>query len=144
MSQPVQDGAQPPKKKGGCMGCSWACILPAGCLVILMIGCTGAVGYIFAWPYYTISNSKSYAEAVDRAKNDARVKAALGDPVSAGFMSTVKVDYTKSEYTFVMSLKGSKGNGTLYAVSKEVNGTPDFSELRVEAGEKEINLLGSF
>src|SRR5258706_4048039 len=94
MSQqdPAIQGAQP-KKKGGCMGCSWACIIPAGCLGILFLGCIGTLTFMFGIPYYKITHASVYSDAIAKAKESTAVKQVLGDPVTEGYPSALNYAY---------------------------------------------------
>ena len=142
MSQPdpvVAPGQPPPKKKGGCMGCSWACIIPAGCLGLLFLGCGGWLTMAFGIPYYTVMNSHAYSSGVAKAKEHAAVKNALGTPVVEGIPSTVKFSNNVIEYK--VSLTGPKGSGTLHAIATENDSKPTFTTMELETKDKSYDLL---
>lgn len=147
MSQPspaVMPGEQPPKKKGGCMGCSWGCILPVGCVLLLVVGCGGGFGWFLGWPYYSLLNSESYAKSVQKAKDSPAVKAVLGDPVKESYPSSFS--YSKelgqpTNFSYKVSLTGPKGEGVLNVIGSESGGQVTYSTFQVISGDKTIDLL---
>ncbi|HLX60571.1 MAG TPA: cytochrome c oxidase assembly factor Coa1 family protein [Planctomycetota bacterium] len=142
MSQPVQDGAQPPKKKGGCMGCSWACIIPAGCLGVLFLGCAG-VGGFFYWGISQIKKAPIFAESVKRAKENPEVQAQLGTPIEEGWMIQGNINYVNGSGSadFTIPISGPNGSAKIHVVATAVNDKWTYTSLSVVTDKKEINLL---
>ncbi len=102
---------QPPKKGSGC-----GKIAAIGCVVIIVL-CIIA-GVVIALGVFTmIKKTDVYQQARDRACNDPRVIAALGEPVKPGFIVTgsVSVDTNGGKANVHFPIKGTKGSAKVDA-----------------------------
>jgi len=131
-----------PKKKGGCFGCSWGGVIPAGCLGALLL-CGGGVGGFFYFVINVIKQTPIYAESVQKAKDNAEVQAVLGTPISEGWMIQGKVNVVNNSGNadFTIPLTGPKGSGNIHVVATMTNGKWSYNSLTVVTETKEINLL---
>ena len=109
---PPQYGQQqPPPKSSGC-----GRIAAIGCVVILVLGVIA--GVVIALGVFTmIKKTDVYQQARDKACNDPRVIAALGEPVKPGFIVTgnVSIDTNGGHANIHFPISGSKGKGKVDA-----------------------------
>jgi len=104
---------QPPPKKGS--GCGK--IAAIGCVVIVVL-CIIAGVVIGLGVLTVIKKTDVYKQARDKACNDPRVIAALGEPVNPGFLVTgnVSADTTSGGVAHIhFPIKGSKGSAKVDA-----------------------------
>ncbi|MBI3179686.1 MAG: hypothetical protein HYZ27_08480 [Deltaproteobacteria bacterium] len=106
-----------------------------GCIALLVSGITGA-----------IKSTDVYADAVRLAKRDARVIAALGEPIETGFLpsGSVEVSGPSGSADLAVTLKGSRGEGTLFIKAQKSVGRWQYEVLEVQAAgaAERIQLLG--
>jgi hypothetical protein len=92
-----------------------------------------------------IKSSEPVEYAYGAAKDDARVHAVLGQPVSEGYFVSGSVDNNGSTGSADLSLpvSGPKGSGTLYVVARKQAGQWQYQVLQLEVDGKfgRINLL---
>ena len=130
--------AAEPQKSSGCL--KWGLI---GCgVVVVLIAAFCAVLMIFV--FGAMKRSHVYKGAVERAQNDPRVKAALGEPVETGWWvsGSVHVDNGSGNAELTIPLSGPKGTGKLHAIATIENGDWKYERLSVkpDSGER-IDLL---
>jgi hypothetical protein len=102
---------QPPPKSSGC-----GKIALIGCIVIIVLGVIA--GVVIALGVFTvIKKTDVYKQARDRACNDPRVIAALGEPVTPGFIVTggVHIDTNGGNANVHFPIKGSRAGGKVDA-----------------------------
>ena len=110
---PVSAVTPPPQKSSGCL--KWGLI---GCgVVVVLIAAFCAVLMIFV--FGAMKRSHVYKGAVERAQNDPRVKAALGEPIETGWWvsGSVHVESGSGNAEMTIPLSGPKGNGRLHAIA---------------------------
>ena len=107
------------------------------------------VGFILCIVFFVFSVIKSsdvYKTALERAKNDRRVVAALGTPIKDGMVPSGKTNSNGSVGTadLAIPISGPKGKGTLYAIGTKSGGEWEFSKLSVQIQNGEtIDLKGN-
>jgi hypothetical protein len=109
-------------------------------LVALPLACGGCG--LLAYAY--VRSELGYGEAVERATNDARVKALLGDPVEAefGFSGRGKGQSDNGAAVMSIRLNGSQQSGTLLSSGVKTSGVWGFSKLEVTADDgKRVSLV---
>ena len=81
-----------------------------------------------------MKQSDVYKLAVARAKSDARVTAALGTPISEGWLLSGKTSMTggSGEADLTIPISGPKGKADIYAVATKSGGQWNFSKLSVK------------
>ena len=135
---PVSAVTPPPQKSSGCL--KWGLI---GCgVVVVLIAAFCAVLMIFV--FGAMKRSHVYKGAVERAQNDPRVKAALGEPIETGWWvsGSVHVDNGNGNAELTIPLSGPKGTGKLHAIATIENGDWKYERLSMkpERGDR-IDLL---
>jgi len=99
----------------------------------------GLVVCIVFFVFGIIKSSDAYKTALERAKQDDRVAAALGRPIKDGLVPSGKtnVNGPSGEADIAIPISGPKGKGTIYAVGTKSEGKWEFSKLsvKVENGE---------
>jgi hypothetical protein len=98
---------------------------------------TGFVVVIASIVFGALKSSDAYKTALARAKADPRVVAALGSPITDGFLISGKtnVSGTSGHADLTVPISGPKGKGTIYFVASKFAGEWTFSKLLVEVGE---------
>lgn len=127
----------PQKKKRGWM--FWTGI---GCVAMVFL-CGGFGGGILLIVRGALTQSTPYTKAVETASKDPRVIAALGSPLTTGFMPTgnvAKSDGANSA-SFRIDLSGPKGSGVLEVEAEGADW--GFTVLELQSGSTVINLLDS-
>ena len=135
----------PPRK--GWLARNWLWSLPVGCLVLFGI-CGGLIGFVAYIGFGVIKSSAPYTDAVNKAKADPAVQAALGNPVEPGWMingsvNTMNNNGTKSgDADLTVPLSGPKGSGHVHVVGKIVNNQWEYStmEVTIDSGGQKIDL----
>ncbi len=123
----------------------WTCLLSAGCLVIIILA-AGAVALFFGVIVGAMKASDAYKLAMERARSNPEVVAALGSPIEAGYFvsGSVSVSGGSGEAKLSIPISGPNGSGTLYVEATKQAGVWHFSVLMVEvdATGQRIDLLG--
>ena len=105
----------------------------------LLCGGSGLLGFLY------IRGESPYDDAVARATSHSRVKKALGEPVSADFLFSGKMQSKGYDGVAVMEigLSGSTQDGTLQVKGVQTGGVWGFSLLKVVARDGTvINVVG--
>ncbi len=133
-----QDASAPVPTKG----CLWGCIIPVGCLGVLLI-CGGGVGVIFSSMTAIIKSSTPYTDAVKTAKADPEVQQLLGTPIEEGrFLSgSINADNSSGTADIEIPISGPNGSAKIHAVAIKANHKWTFSMLQVYNDTKQIDLL---
>jgi hypothetical protein len=129
-------------------GRNWKWVVPLGCLTPLVV-CGGVVTLIIGLVFGLIKSSEPYREALARAKGNAEVRAALGEPIQEGFfvngsISTQSVNGVESgEANFSIPISGPKGSAAIQVIASKSAGTWTYSSMRVdiESQRRTIDLL---
>ena len=89
---------------------------------------------IFFLVFSVLKSSDVYKTALERAKNDIRVTAALGTPIHDGLIPSGKTNVTRpsGEADLAIPISGPKGSATIYAVATKSGGEWTFSKLEVQ------------
>jgi hypothetical protein len=112
---------------------NWKWFVPTGCLTLTAIGAVFVV-CIFVLVFSVIKSSDAYKTALDRAKSNDRVVAALGTPIHDGLIPSGKTNVTgpSGEADLGIPISGPKGKATIYAVGTKSAGRWEFSKLAVQ------------
>ena len=118
---------QQPAKSSGC----WK-VVGIGCFVIIVLAVIAAIG-IALGVFTIIKKTDVYKQARDKACNDPRVIAALGEPVRPGFIVTgsVKIDQNGGTANVHFPVKGSKGSAKVDAEATYDGSKWNYSKLLV-------------
>jgi Cytochrome oxidase complex assembly protein 1 len=134
----------PPQR--GWFGRNWVWVIPVGCILPLILCCGGGTALFFVG-LSQLKASESYKEAVAKARANPEVKAALGEPITEGFLTNFNFDAdpSKGHMDLNIPLSGPNGSGTLFAVSHVSDGKWVFTKLEftVDSTGAKIDLLGS-
>ncbi len=116
---------------------NWKWVVPAGCLAFLAL---------FVLFFFTVMrHTDVFREALARAEASPQVRAELGEPVREGWWVAGHIRTTGPSGNAALSipLKGSRKDGTLYAVAHKSAGIwkYDTLEVAVEGRPGRISLL---
>jgi hypothetical protein len=121
-------------------------VVPVGCLGLLVVfaGLLAVLGLVLM---RGIKSTDAYREALTRAQASPEVRAALGEPVQAGWFTQGKVNVSgpSGDADLSVPLSGPKGKGTLYITAKKQAGRWEYEvlEVAVDGRQDRINLLDS-
>ena len=140
MNQPVI--GQPVAKSWLSRNAKW--VVPGGCLTLLVIvACF--VGVILTFVSGAMKSSDAYTHALASARANPAVIAALGTPISDGFLPSGSVNTTGSSGTADLSIpiSGPKGSGTIQVEARRSAGGWTYTVLSVKLASsgKTIDLL---
>ena len=124
-------------------GRNWKWFVPTGCLTFVLLavllGCA-----IFFVVTKAMKASDAYQTAFDMAKDDPRVIAVLGKPISPGYFTSgsINVNGPSGDAELSIPISGPKGKGTIYLEATKSAGEWTYSKLEVELTEsgKRIDL----
>jgi len=109
---------------------NWKWAAPSGCLLVLLLafgGCMALVAGVFGM----MKNTGAYVQAIERVQQNPDAVAALGEPITAGWMMSGSFndngDTGDAEYSVPVS--GPRGSGTLVVRAIKRGGRWSFSEL---------------
>ena len=132
---PTQPTSLEPDQRGW-WSRNWKWFVPTGCLTFVVIaallGCA-----IFFVVTKAMRASDAYQKAFDTAKDDRRVVAALGKPITPGYFTTgsINVSGPSGEAELSIPISGPKGKGTIYLEATKSAGEWTYSKLEVELTE---------
>jgi hypothetical protein len=142
ISDPTITSATPPPRNW--MQRNWKWVIPTGCLtliVLIALFMAGISGIVFT----SMKSTDAYREAVAKAQAHPTVREALGEPINTSWYLTGNVNVTGPSgwANLAIPLKGSRRNGTLYAVATKSAGTWTYQtlEVEVEGQDGRIDLL---
>ena len=134
----------PPQR--GWLGRNWKWVIPVGCILPLIVCCGGGTALLM-FALGELKSSEVYKEAVAKAKANPEVTAALGEPITEGFIPTGSFDTnpTTGHADLIISLSGPKDSGTLFSVAHITDGKWVFSKLEftVKSTGATIDVLGT-
>jgi hypothetical protein len=121
-----------------------ACIIPAGCLLALLIVAGLILGALLLG-VREFRKMAPYKDALAAARANAEVIDALGRPIEVGTFGSYNMKVTGSTGSLDMSIpiSGPKGRGTLYVVATKSAGqwTIERLEVEIEGRRGRIDLL---
>jgi hypothetical protein len=124
-------------------GRNWKWFIPVGCLSMLLLF-VGGIAVIMTLTFGMMKSSDAYGLAMARAQASPEVRAALGEPIQAGYMVSGRVNVSgpAGDANMSIPLSGPRGSGTLYLVAEKSAGQWRFEELvlEVEASGARIDL----
>jgi cytochrome oxidase complex assembly protein 1 len=123
---------------------NWKWTGPAGCLSILAMIALFAGSIVFL-VLTLMRHTDVFREAVARAEANPQVRAELGEPIREGWWVSghVRTSLSSGNAALAIPLKGSKRDGTVYAVAHKSAGiwTYDTLEVAVEGRPGRISLV---
>lgn len=123
---------------------NWKWFVPAGCFTLLAAG-AAFIAVIFVFVFGILKSTDVYKSAVERAKADPQVIAALGTPIEEGYFlsGSTNVNGASGQADLAIPISGPKGKATVYVVAKKSAGEWTYEKLVVEiAAPKERIHLG--
>jgi hypothetical protein len=122
--------------------CLW--LVPVGCLGLLALG-AAFLGGALTLAMGGIKSTDAYREALARARSSPEVRAALGEPITAGWFVQGKVNVSgpTGDADLSIPLSGPRGKGTLYLTARKQSGRWEYEVLQVavEGRQDRIDLL---
>lgn len=106
--------------------------MPTGCLTLIVL--FGAFVFcIVVFAFSAMKSSDAYATALQRARSDQRVIAALGKPIKDGWYVAGKINVTggSGEADLSIPISGPKGKATVYAKGTKFAGKWNYTQLQV-------------
>ena len=120
---------------------NWKWVVPVGCLAPILL-----VAVIVTAAFSFLKSSGPYTLALDSARADCEVRAALGAPVTAGWSVAGSMNVTgpSGHADLSFPLHGSRTSGTLYVTATRAAGRWRFDLLECEVAGRttRIDLLG--
>ncbi|MFN8526521.1 MAG: cytochrome c oxidase assembly factor Coa1 family protein [Chloroflexota bacterium] len=116
---------------------NWKWVVPVGCLGTLL-SCGGVIALAFFAIYGAVSSavksSDAYNDAMAVVRGSEEVRAALGEPIEAGFWVTgnIEVNGPSGKAEVSIPLSGPRGSGTLYITATKSANQWQYSRLEVE------------
>src|SRR5262249_15565660 len=134
---PPPSSAQPPR--GGWWSRNWKWFVPTGCFTLIVLAVVFVVCTVL-FVFGILKSTDVYKTAIERAKNDQRVTAALGTPIHDGVCVSGNTQYygASGDANLAIPISGPKGKATLYAVATKSAGEWTFSKLRVQVNGGEM------
>ncbi len=100
--------------------------------LVVLLALVG-VGALALAPLLRVRSLGAWQQAVDRAVADERVKASLGEPITAEWSYDYEYAREGPEVRLQIPLVGDRRNGALFVKGVETGGVWGFSELRLLA-----------
>ena len=124
---------------------NWVWAIPGcGCLTIILLIVFG-VGAAFFGVTNLIKSSSPHDHAVEKAINNPKLIAELGDSIETTWMmnGSVTLENGNGSANYNIALKGSKGKGTLFVIAEKFDGEWVYEKLYViiKETQEKINLL---
>ncbi|QWP77751.1 hypothetical protein J5226_04875 [Lysobacter sp. K5869] len=134
----------------GWFGRNWKWFVPTGCLTVLLLGALvlfGLIGLGIKGMSGLMSGSEPVRHAMQLAKDNPEVTAALGQPLETGmgFQGSLRTDNDRGSADLSLPLKGPKGSGRLYVKGEREadRWTYRLIEVAIDGSERRIDLLGA-
>lgn len=133
----LPDPSAPPAPPRNLWQRNWKWVIPAGCLSFLVL---------FAFLVFTVfRHTDVFREALARAEANPQVRTELGEPIREGWwvLGRIKMTGPSGYANLSIPLKGSRKDGTLYAVAHKSTGIWTYTtlEVAVEGRPGRISLL---
>jgi len=123
---------------------NWKWFVPTGCVTALVLFAAFFFSIVF-FVFSVIRHTDVFKEALDKAKANPQVQAELGEPIREGWWVQGRVNTVgpSGQADISIPLKGSRKNGTVYAVASKTAGkwTYERLEVAVDGREERIDLL---
>ena len=123
---------------------NWKWFVPTGCVAILALFAAFVFSLVF-FVFSVIRHTDVFRDALDKARANPQVRAELGEPIHEGWWlsGTVNTTGPSGNADISIPLKGSKRDGTLYAIAHKSAGewTYDRLEVAVAGRPERIKLL---
>lgn len=133
--------AAPPK---GWWSRNWKWCVPLLSAVVLTLS-VGFMLLIFSAVFGMMKSSDAYRQALQAAREDPAVTAALGEPIEEGWftMGNINVNGPSGEANLQIPISGPKGEGDIYLEATKSAGQWNYSTLlvRVDGSDEAIDLL---
>ena len=112
---------------------NWKWFVPVGCLTVIVLF-AGLIVLIITFVFGMMKNSDVYSQALTRAKANPAVEAALGEPITDGYMTSGSISETNGSGNAELSIpiSGPKSGATIYLEAHKSAGQWTFSKLQVE------------
>ncbi|MGE3912222.1 MAG: cytochrome c oxidase assembly factor Coa1 family protein [Chloroflexota bacterium] len=127
---------------------NWKWVVPVGCLgpLAIFVGVLAFSGYLLYSGFTdAVRSTEPYQDALARAQAHPEVRAALGEPIEAGFWITsdLKASGSTGDVNLAIPISGPKRSGTVHLISTKAAGTWHTSTMEVEipGQPSRINLL---
>ena len=106
--------------------------MPTGCLTLIALA-LAFVACITVFVFSLLKSTDVYALALQRAKSDARVIAALGTPIKEGWYVAGSTNVTggSGEADLSIPISGPKGKATIYTKATKSAGKWSYKQLQV-------------
>lgn len=138
--QPSSNAGEPKKSRVGCIVLG----IGGGCLLIVLM-CGGLAGLGVFGLFTAIKSSEPYTESLARAKANAEVAAALGEPIETGTMvqGNINLNNNDGEADLNYAISGPEGSGRVDVTATKTNGVWTYQEMTVtvDGGGPVIDLL---
>jgi hypothetical protein len=123
---------------------NWKWAAPTGCLlVVLLVG--ALVATIFFFVFSMMKTNDAYQHAMEAARANPAVVAALGEPMEEGWLVSGSFEESggSGQAQFAIPLSGPKGSGTLYVEARKSAGEWNYSTMAVEidTSKERVDLL---
>ena len=98
----------------------WKWAAPSGCLVIVLLLFGGCVA-LFSGVYGMVKNTGAYTQAIERVQSHPAAVAALGEPITTGWMLQGHVEDhgATGSADYSVPVSGPRGGGTLYIEARK-------------------------
>lgn len=112
---------------------NWKWALPTGCLLVALLA-AALVGAIFFFVFSMMKSNDAYQHALETARHDPAVVAALGEPIKDGWFVSGNFEESggAGQAQFSIPLSGPKGAGTLYVEARKTAGAWDYAAMAVQ------------
>jgi len=121
---------------------NWKWAAPTGCLLMVLL--VGAfIGTIFFFVFSMMKSNDAYQHAMELARHNPEVVAALGEPIKDGWLVTGHTEQSggAGNAQISSSLSGPKGSAQLYVEARMIAGQWHYDALVVKLdGGRQIDL----
>jgi hypothetical protein len=123
---------------------NWKWVVPVGCLgyAILLAAAGAGMTYMI---FSMFRRSEVYQRALERARDDPRVRRALGEPIEPGWWVTgnFQINGPSGNASLMIPISGPRNSAWIFAVAEKQAGIWNFEILEVEVheGDGRIDLL---
>jgi hypothetical protein len=129
----------PPARRGGCL---YGCLVAGGIAAVVIIG---GLSYMFWYLGHGVKDTATVKAAIVRLNSDQEARSLLGDGIevtgASSFNSSSDLA-TGSKETYVVHVKGTKGEGELTIdADTPRGGSLHFDKLQLQTGGQNYDLL---
>ncbi len=120
-----------PEKRPSWLGRNWIWAVPLGCLTPVLL-CGGFIGVILVVVFGALKSVEPYSVSLERAQNHAAVKAALGEPIEAGYFvsGNVRMNGDNGRAILSIPISGPKGSGTIFVDAQKTAGKWTYATMK--------------